>query len=73
MNPHRLILSAVLLGLSLSSFGLALMLLILLSRFAKDVNEVLATWQYIHSEIVVGVVALAGWFAGRRQTAEVEL
>lgn len=67
MNTHRLILSALLLGLSLSSFGLALMLLFLLARYSKDVNEVTAAWQYIHSEIVIGVVAFAGWWAGRRK------
>ncbi len=67
MNLHRILLSGLLLGLALSSFGLALMLLILLSRFAKDVNEVLAAWQYVHTSLTVGVLALVGWWVGRRQ------
>ena len=67
MTVSRILLSALLLGLALSSFGLALMLVVLLSRFAKDVNEVLATWDYIHTSIAVGVVALAGWWLGQRQ------
>ncbi len=67
MSLHRILLSALLLGLALSSFGLALMLLILLSRFAKDVNEVIATWQYVQNCLVIGVLTLAVWWVGRRQ------
>jgi len=58
---------ALLIGVSLSSFLLALILIRLLDRFAKDVNEVVATWRYIEVCIVMGAIALIGVGLSRRE------
>lgn len=58
---------ALLLGISLSSLLLALMLMAMLSRYSKDLNEVIATWEYIERMLVIGMVGMAACLFNRRK------
>lgn len=53
-------LSSLLIGAACASFLLALHLVHLLDRFAKDLAEVLATYEVITSCVVIGSVLLTG-------------
>jgi len=57
---------ALVLGISLSSILLALMLMAMLTRYSKDVNKVIATWEYIERMLVIGIVGIAACFSQRK-------
>lgn len=55
----QIVITSLLLGTALSCFALAITLIALVNRFASDLDEVLWTWNYVHSFILVGLLALA--------------
>lgn len=57
----RVLVASLLLGIALSSFLLAGVLVSLLYRFAKDLAEVAATGEYIRALVIAGVLALVGF------------
>lgn len=49
---------AFLIGLSVACALLVLILISMLERYSKDIQEVVMTWQYITAFTVVGCIAL---------------
>lgn len=63
----HVLLAALLVAAGISSFVLALMLITLLGRFAKDLDEVFWTWRYVETFVIAGSLTLvAGGIAARR-------
>lgn len=65
-TPLRPLVSSLLIGSSVACFLLALHLVHLLDRFAKDLAEVLATYDVIQSCVVIGAVLLTGGILSSR-------
>lgn len=63
----RLLLFGLLLSGSVSCYLFSLHLFFLLNRFAKDVQEVMVTWEMIGSYLIVGSVLLVVSFMIQRR------